>query len=124
MVKEIDIPSHKKQENTNKKCRKYSDASFCPKNFYFQYVLLELEEHGWPLEEVVLHVPPGSSRLLLEMLHAVTVQLVKALLLHSLPVHIVMLMSTVQMLVIPVLPVMPPVKPRTASLDRQLAVRD
>ena len=83
-----------------------------------------MEEWHHQIQQAVINAHLGPSRLLLEMLPACTVQLVKVLLLHSQHAQLVWLMSTVQMLVIHVVPVTHPVRPQTLPLGRQNAVSE
>ena len=81
-----------------------------------------MEEQLHQMQQAALNVQLGPSKLLLEMLLVLLVQLVKVLLPHSQFVQLVDLMSTVQMQGTPVLPVWQPLKLQILPLDRQNAV--
>ncbi len=86
--------------------------------------MLDMKELDYQTQLAALNVQLGPSKLLLEMLPAWTVQLVKVLLLHSQHAQLVWLMSTMQMLVIYVVPVTHPVRPQTLPLGRQNVVSE
>ena len=77
-----------------------------------------MKEQGYQTQQAALSAHLEPSKLLLEMVAVLLVQLVKVQHLHSQHVQLVWLMSTVQMLETPVLPVTHPVKQQIQPLDK------